>query len=439
MYLEEKNLLHDNLSVEGSTLKFAGYDTVALCKKYGTPLILLDENKIRNRMRTYKNAMEKYFGADSRPLYASKALSFVGIYQIANEEGINTDIVSIGELYTAKRAGFPLKRAFFHGNSKSDFDIEYAIENGIGFFIVDTYDELYAIDKIAKKHNIRQKILLRITPGIDPHTHEAISTGKVDSKFGTAIETGQAMEITKTAISLEGIDLRGFHCHIGSQIFDVKPFCDAADIMIKFIDDVKREADFNCEYLNLGGGFGVRYVQSDPEIDYEDNIRKISEHINTYCAQNELTCPKILMEPGRSIVADSGITLYTVGSVKEITGYKNYVAIDGGMSDNPRYALYGSEYTVLCANRMDSEDSYECTIAGRLCESGDLIQENVKIPKPQRGDNIAVLVTGAYNYSMASNYNRVSRPAVVLLGEKDRLAIKRESIEDVSRLDITLE
>lgn len=433
-----ENLLHENLGICGDNLTFAGYDTVELAKKYGTPLMLLDENKIRNTMRTYKNAMQRYFGEKARPLYASKALSFVGMYQIAMEEGINTDIVSIGELYTAIKAGFPLENAFFHGNCKTDNDISYAIENKIGFFIVDTYDELYAINKIAGEYGIKQKILFRITPGIDPHTHEAISTGKVDSKFGTAIETGQAYEITKTALSLENIDLRGFHCHIGSQIFEIEPFCDAADIMISFIGEIRERLGYTAEYLNLGGGFGVRYVESDPCIDYSENIRRISEHIREYCENNDLPYPIILMEPGRSIVADSGLTVYTVGSVKEITGYKNYVAIDGGMSDNPRYALYGSQYTVLCANKMREKCDYVCTIAGRLCESGDLIQENVKIPKVQRGDNIAVLVTGAYNYSMASNYNRVARPAVVLLGETDRLAVRRESIEDVSRLDILL-
>ena len=431
-------LLHENLGISGDNLTFAGYDTVELAKKYGTPLMLLDENKIRNTMRTYKNAMKQYFGEKSCPLFASKALSFVGIYQIAKEEGICTDIVSIGELYTAIKAGFPLENAFFHGNCKTDSDIKFAIENKIGFFIVDTYDELYAIDRIAGELNTKQKILFRITPGIDPHTHQAISTGKVDSKFGTAIETGQAFEITKTALTLKNIDLRGFHCHIGSQIFEIEPFCDAADIMISFIGDIREKLGYTAEYLNLGGGFGVRYVESDPHIDYSDNIRRISEHINKYCVENNLPHPVILMEPGRSIVADSGMTIYTVGSVKEITGYKNYVAIDGGMSDNPRYALYQSAYTVLCANKMNEKDDYVCTIAGRLCESGDLIQEDVAIPRVQRGDNIAVLVTGAYNYSMASNYNRLPRPAVILLGDTDRVAIKRESFDDVSRLDVLL-
>ena len=434
----EKKLLHSNLSVSGDNLIFAGYDTVELAKKYGTPLMLLDENRIRSTMRTYKNAMERYFGEKSKPLYASKALSFTAMYQIAKEEEIYTDIVSVGELYTAVKAGFNCANAFFHGNSKSDRDIAYAIEKGIGYFIVDTYDELYAINEIAREHGIKQKILLRITPGIDPHTHKAISTGSVDSKFGTAIETGQAYEITSVALGLENIDLRGFHCHIGSQIFDIEPFCQAADIMISFIGEIREKTGYVAEFLNLGGGFGVRYVESDPVISYEENIKQIAEHIDTYCDKNNLPHPVILMEPGRSIVADSGITLYTVGSVKEITGYKNYVAIDGGMSDNPRYALYGSQYTVLSANNMSKKSDYVCTIAGRLCESGDLIQENVTIPRVRRGDLIAVLVTGAYNYSMASNYNRLPRPEVVLLGDTDRVVIRRESIEDVSRLDVML-
>ena len=434
----QTKLLHDNLSVKDGVLYFADYNTSELAKKYGTPLMLLDEKKIRNTMRIYKNAMEKYFGEGSKPLYASKALSFVGIYQIAKEEGINTDIVSVGELYTAIKAGFPLENAFFHGNAKSDSDIKFACENGIGYFIVDTYDELYAINKIAGELKIKQKILLRLTPGIDPHTHSAIATGKVDSKFGTAIETGQAIKIVEEALQLDNIDLSGYHCHIGSQIFDIKPFCDAADIMIRFVGEVKEKLGYMAKYLNLGGGFGVRYIESDPIIDYAENIKLISEHINEYCEENDLPKPIILMEPGRSIVADSGMTVYTALSVKEITGYKNYVAIDGGMTDNPRYALYQSNYTVLTSNKMDECASYECTIAGRNCESGDLIQENVKIAKPKRGDNIAVLVTGAYNYSMASNYNRVPKPAVVLLGDADRVVIKRETPEDVSRLDVTL-
>jgi diaminopimelate decarboxylase len=302
--------------------------------------------------------------------------------------------------------------------------------------VVDTQDELFAIERIGEEKGIYQKVLLRITPGIDPHTHAAISTGKVDSKFGTAIETGQAMEITKVALSLPHIALAGFHCHIGSQIFDVTPFCDAAKIMVSFIADVKSETGYTPMYLNLGGGFGVRYTHDDPVISYREMIETISVALKGYCAEAEIEMPCILMEPGRSMVADSGMTLYTVGSIKEITGYKNYVAVDGGMTDNPRYALYGSRYTIYTANRMGGTPDYTCTIAGRCCESGDMIAEGVSIVRPQRGDIIAVAVTGAYNYSMASNYNRVPRPPIVMLGDTDQLVVRRETYEDVARLDV---
>ncbi len=431
-------LIHSNVTIsENGNLCFAGMDTVSLAKEYGTPAILIDEDRIRFRCREYKNAMKTYFGGASMPLFASKSLSFKGIYRIIADEDMGTDIVSSGELFTAVAAGFPMERAFFHGNNKTDADIEYAIDNGIGYFVVDGIEELSAIDRIAEEKGIRQKILLRITPGIDPHTHQKISTGGVDSKFGSAIETGLASKITKEALSKLNIDLRGFHCHIGSQIFDIDPYTLAADIMLKFIADMRDEYGFTAEILNIGGGFGVRYVESDDEINITENIRKIAEHMNTACESFGLSMPTIFMEPGRSIVADAGMTLYTVGSVKEIEGFKNYVSIDGGMTDNPRYTLYQSAYTVLLANKATAPADFACTIGGRCCESGDLIQENVKIPKPERGDTLAVLVTGAYNYSMASNYNRVTRPPIVLLKNgESRLAVRRERFEDLIACDI---
>lgn len=429
-------MLHENLSVIDGRLHFANYDTVALCEKYGTPLMLLDENGIRSKMALYKSVINEFFPLGSMPLYASKALSNKEMYRICASEGIGTDIVSVGELYTAIAAGFPLSRAFFHGNNKLDSDIRFAMDNGLGYFIVDTYDELYAINRIAVEKGITQKILLRLTPGIDPHTHAAVVTGKVDSKFGTAIETGQARDIVKVALELDGVKLCGFHCHIGSQIFDIEPFCDAADIMLDFISAMKVEFGFVPEFLNLGGGFGVRYIESHPKIDIREAIKNISIHLNTKCQEHNIELPKILFEPGRSIVASNGLTLYTVGSIKEIKGYKNYVSIDGGMTDNPRYALYQSDYTVCIANKMDKPANYVCTIAGRCCESGDLIQENVTITKPERGDRLAVLVTGAYNYSMASNYNKVARPPIVMLGETDRVIVKRESLEYLTALDV---
>ena len=430
-------MICDNISVnEKGHLTFAGYDTVELAEKYGTPLYLMDEDKIREHVRAYKTAMAEYFPKGSMPEFASKAFSCKQIYRIMAEEGIDIDVVSPGEIYTAVKAGFPMENSFFHGNNKTDDDIRFAIENKVGCFVVDGEDELLALDRIAGEMGVKQDILLRITPGIDPHTHKKISTGSVDSKFGTAIETGQAMEIVKKALSLNNINLCGFHCHVGSQVFDIQPFTDASEIMLDFIADVRDTLGYTAEILNLGGGLGVRYTEADPEIDYGEKIKEIAEILNCQCEKLNLPVPKILMEPGRSLVADAGMTLYTVGSVKEITGYKNYVSIDGGMTDNPRYTLYESPYTVILASRANDEKNYTATVAGRCCESGDLIQENVKMPKPIRGEILAVLTTGAYNYSMASNYNRVGRPPVVMLNSKqDYIAVRRETLKDICALD----
>ena len=415
---------------------FAGLDTALLAQKYGTPLFLIDEDRIRRNARTYINAMRKYFGGDSGPLLASKALCFSDIYRIAASEGMRTDIVSPGELYIAHKAGFPMARAFFHGNNKTDEDIAYAIECGIGYFVVDNKEELEEIDHAAMKKGIKQKILLRLSPGIDPHTHAKISTGSVDSKFGSAIETGQADDMVKHALDLENVVLEGFHCHIGSQIFDCEPFCDAADIMLSYVAHVKELCGMETKIVNLGGGFGVRYVDEDPFIDYEENIKSISTHINAKCQELKINKPCILMEPGRSIVADAGLTLYTVGTVKTITGYKTYVSIDGGMTDNPRYALYQSKYTFEIANKATEEKPLSCTIAGRCCESGDLLGEDVRLQNAERGDILATLVTGAYNYAMSSNYNKIPRPPVVVIsGGVDRVAVRRETYADLARLD----
>ena len=309
---------------------------------------------------------------------------------------------------------------------------------GVGTFVVDNLDELEALSGIASSRGVTQRILLRITPGIDPHTHRAIVTGNVDSKFGSAIVTGQAMEIVKKAIATEGVRLAGIHCHIGSQIFDTDPFADAASIMIRFIGDIKRECDgFELEELNLGGGLGVRYTEYDREIDYAKAIAEMADIIKGFCAENKIRMPRIILEPGRSLVAAAGATLYTVGSVKEITGFRNYVSVDGGMPDNPRYALYQSQYTALVANRAAAPRDYRATLAGRCCESGDLLGENMEIQKPTRGDILAVLVTGAYNYSMASNYNRIPRPPVIMVKDGEpRVAVRRETYEDITANDL---
>ncbi len=431
-------MLHTNLSInEKGHLTLAGVDTTTLAKEFGTPLMVMDEERIRNNFAVYKTAMAKYFGNDSHPLFASKAFSSKYIYRIAKEEGVGIDLVSCGELYTALSAGYNVSNAYFHGNNKTDWDINYAIECGVGHFVADNLNEIDKIDEIALKHGIIQPILLRLSPGIDPHTHAAITTGQVDSKFGVAIETGQADEAVKYILNKKNVRLDGFHCHIGSQIFEIKPFTDAAKIMIKYIAHLKKDFSFTTNILNLGGGFGVRYIESQPVIDYSQFIKDVSVYIKEEVSKSGIKMPTIIMEPGRSIVADSCLTLYTVGGTKEIPGFKNYVSVDGGMGDNPRYALYQSDYTVLLANKMNEKPTFNCTVAGRCCESGDLLQENVILPKPCRGDILAVLVTGAYNYSMASNYNRLCRPMVIGIKDgKPFKIIKRETFDDLIKNDL---
>ncbi len=431
-------ILHKNYDISKSGhLTIDGLDAVELAHEFGTPSMFISEDSVRGMCRMYKAAFTKYFGGASAPVYAGKALCFKRLYEIMREEGMYADCVSSGELSTASKAGFPMENAFFHGNNKTDADLSYAIDLGVGHIVVDGIDELLALEAIAEEKDVKQKILLRITPGIDPHTHKKIITGNVDSKFGSAIATGDADRIVSLALELGHVVLCGFHCHVGSQIFDIAPFRDAADIMLRFISDVKSKYGYTAEILNIGGGFGVRYTEDDPEIDYEENVRLLGEEIDKTCGEIGLDKPTILMEPGRSIVAAAGATLYTCGSVKEIEGFRNYVSVDGGMTDNPRYTLYSSQYTVLNASNAADKADFECTLAGRCCESGDLLAENVKIAEPERGDVIAVLVTGAYNYSMASNYNRIPRPPVIMISDgKPYVAVRRETFDDITSLDV---
>ena len=431
-------MLYKNLAINGAGhLTIAGFDTTALAETYGTPLMVMDEAVIRNRCREYITAMQDNLPAGSKPMYASKALSIKRIYEIMAEEGMGVDVVSSGELYTAVRAGYPMENACFHGNSKTDADIRFAMDHGIGCFVCDNADELDALNAEAAHRGIRQKVILRLSPGIDPHTHEKINTGRVDCKFGVAIETGQAEELILRALSKENIDLQGYHCHIGSQIFDHAPFCDAAVMMLEFIAEIKAKHGYTARILNLGGGMAVPYTKNDSSIDYTANIRSIGKLIGETCRRLGLEEPAIHMEPGRSIVADAGTTLYRVTTIKEIPGFKNFAAVDGGMADNPRFTLYQAEYTVLPASRMKDERDFVCTIAGCCCESGDLIQENVTLPRPHRGDLLAVLTTGAYNYPMASNYNRLPKPPIVMLGKDGPyIAVRRETYDDLIRNDL---
>ena len=432
-------MICDNITVsENGRLLFAGQDTVELARQYGTPLYLMDEDKIRENCRVYAAAFQKHVGDRARPLYASKANSFKRIYEIRKEEQMGIDVVSSGEIYTALQAGYDLSRAYFHSNNKTDEDIRYSMENGIGYFVADNVEEIRAIEAEAARRGVRQKVLLRLTPGIDPHTYEAIATGKVDSKFGSAIETGQAEEITAFTLQQPHVELVGFHCHVGSQVFAEDVFERAAVIMLEFVAAMKNKYGYMAQQLDLGGGYGVRYVESDPDLDVDTKVGEVAAAIRQACARLEIDLPEIHMEPGRSIVGAAGMTLYTAGTVKKIPGYKNYVSVDGGMPDNPRFALYGASYTCLLANKMNEPAGFECSVVGRCCESGDIIQEHVMLPASVgRGDIVAVCTTGAYNYSMASNYNRLPRPPIVMLrgGGEHYVAVRRESLEDLCRND----
>ena len=431
-------LVSKNLAVNGEGhLTVGGIDTVELAHEYGTPLYVMDEDLIREHCRSFKQSMDKYYGGKGLVCYASKAFCCKAMCRIMLEEGLGLDVVSEGELYTALSVGFPAEKLCFHGNNKTDHELSYALEQGVGRIIVDNIFELDRLNVLAEKTGKTANIMYRIKPGIDAHTHNFIMTGQIDSKFGFALETGEAYEAVKKAISASHINLVGLHCHIGSQIFDIDPFVKAAEVMLTFIAKIKNELGFEVKELNLGGGFGIKYTEEDAPVAYEKYMEKVSAKVAEVCAEQKLTQPFILIEPGRSIAAPAGITLYTVGGKKVIPNIRTYVSVDGGMGDNPRYALYQSKYDVEVANKADLPKSEVVTVAGKCCETGDLIGEGMPIQPVEPGDILAVLATGAYNYSMSSNYNRIPKPAVVMVsGGKSRVVVKRENLEDIVRNDL---
>ena len=431
-------LVSKNLAVnEQGHLTVGGMDTVELAKEYGTPLYIMDEGLIREHCRSFRESMDKYYGGQGLVCYASKAFCCKAMCRIMLEEGLGLDVVSEGELYTALSVGFPPEKLCFHGNNKTDHELSYALENGVGRIIVDNIYELERLDRLAEKTGRTANIMYRIKPGIDAHTHNFIMTGQIDSKFGFALETGEAYEAVKKAIECSHINLVGLHCHIGSQIFDIDPFVKAAEVMLTFIAKIKDELGFEVKELNLGGGFGIRYTEEDAPVGYDKYMEKVSEKVKEVCAEKNVKLPFILIEPGRSIAAPAGITLYTVGGRKEIPNIRTYVSVDGGMGDNPRYALYQSKYDVEVANKANLPKTETVTVAGKCCETGDLIGEGMPIQPVEPGDILAVLATGAYNYSMSSNYNRIPKPPVVMIRDgKSRVVVKRETFEDIVRNDI---
>ncbi len=428
----------ENLSVnKNGNLTIGGIDTIELAQQYGTPLYVMDEQLIRKNLRRFHESMQKFYDGKGLVCYASKAFSCLEMCRIVASEGDGLDAVSIGELYTAVKAGFPMEKVGFHGNNKTDDELRFAVENGVGHIIVDNINELHRLEAICKATEKISNIMFRIKPGIDAHTHDFVKTGQIDSKFGFALETGEAFEAVKEAISCENVKLIGLHCHIGSQIFDIAPFEEAAVVMLELIAKIKNELGFEIKELNLGGGFGIKYLNEHDPAPFETYLERVSEVVKNTCKKLDMDLPFILIEPGRSIAAPAGITLYKVGARKEIPGIRTYVSIDGGMSDNPRYALYKSEYEAVVANKAGEERSDIVTIAGKCCESGDLIGENMQLQHAESGDIIAICATGAYNYSMSSNYNRIPKPAVVFVNNgESRIAVKRETLDDIIRNDI---
>ncbi|MDE6035846.1 MAG: diaminopimelate decarboxylase [Ruminococcus sp.] len=428
----------ENLGVnEKGNLTIGGTDTVELAGQYGTPLYVMDEQAVRKACRRFKSSIDKYYDGKGLACYASKAFTCLEMCRIVADEGMGLDAVSIGELYTAVKAGFDVTKIGFHGNNKTDEELEYAVDVKVGHIIVDNISELLRLERIAEEKGVRPDIMFRIKPGIDAHTHDFIKTGQIDSKFGFALETGEAFEAVKRAIECKNVNLMGLHCHIGSQIFDIEPFEEAGRVMLKFIAKIKNELGYEIKGLNLGGGFGIKYLNEHDPVPFETYMEKVSEVVKSTCSELGITQPYIFIEPGRSISAPAGITLYTVGARKEIPEIRTYISVDGGMADSPRYILYKSEYEAIVANKATEERTERVTIAGKCCESGDLIGENMPLQHAESGDIIAVCATGAYNYSMSSNYNRLQKPAVVFVNNgESRIAVKRETLDDIIRNDI---
>lgn len=422
---------------ESGHLAIGGVDTVELAQQYGTPLCVFDEDLIRSHCEQFKSSIDRYYHGAGLVCYASKAFCCKEMLRIVNDENCGADIVSIGELYTAMSVDFPAEKICYHGNNKTAEELNLALDYGVGRIVVDNLNELNLLNELAAAKGKTATVLLRITPGIDAHTHSFIQTGQIDSKFGMTIEFGAAMEGVKTALALPNINLDGVHCHIGSQIFDIDPFEHAAEVMLNFIADIKKECSYEINTMNLGGGFGIMYVPSDDPVAYDLYMKRVSDVVKAKAEELNVKLPFIIIEPGRSIVAPAGITLYTVGGVKEIPGVRKYVSIDGGMTDNIRYALYESEYDFVIANKADKPKDDVVTVAGRCCESGDLLGKDLPLQKAEVGDTLAVCATGAYNYSMANHYNRVRKPAVVMVkGGESRVVIRRETLEDIISCDI---
>lgn len=413
-------------------LTIGGMDVPSLAKEFGTPLYIMDEAQIRTNCRAFTLAMAEHYPGKWSVAYASKALAFAHIYRIVHEERLLTDVASGGELFTALKGGMPPEGIIFHGNNKTEEELRYALKTNIHRIVANGTEELERISRIASELGITAKVSLRLSPGVTGKaTHTALQTGKLDSKFGIPIETGAAQAALELACSLGGIKLEGIHCHLGSPIFEIETYTDAIDHMMAFM----AEAGVPLKELNIGGGYAVRYLPGQEVLPASEYVSAIAKAVREASARHHLPLPELVIEPGRAIVANACITVYTVGSIKEIPGVRTYVSVDGGLTDNPRYMLYGAEYDIILPERALESKSETITLAGRCCEC-ELLGKDMPIQPVKPGDLLAVLNTGAYNYSMASNYNRVPRPPIVMISQgKSYIAVRRETWEDVARLD----
>lgn len=419
-------------------LTIGGVDSVELAKTYGTPLFVYDLALIRNRARGFIDTFKKY-GINAEVAYASKAFSCIAIYQFAKEENLSLDVVSGGELYTAIKSGFPANRIHFHGNNKSYEELELAFDTKIGCIVVDNFYEIELLKEISEAKKQPMRILLRVTPGVEAHTHDFITTGQADSKFGFDLNNGQADEAFLQVMNHDYLKLLGLHCHIGSQIFETDGFSLAAGKLMEKIDEWNEKYHFDCTVLNLGGGFGIRYTEEDQPLEPQIYVEEMIKTVQAEVSKRNLSTPEIWIEPGRSLVGDAGTSLYTIGSQKTVPAIRRYIAVDGGMSDNIRPALYDAKYEAVVANKANEPIKNTYTVAGKLCESGDKLIVDAPLQQVESGDLLAVFCTGAYGYSMASNYNRIPRPAVVFVESgKHQLAIRRESYENIVQNDLPL-
>ena len=420
-----------NQYIKPSTLErkenlfIGGCDCVELAKTYGTPLYVLDEQTIRNICNDYKDAFKKY--PHTKMMYASKALCTSAVARILDSEGFGFDTVSVGEIYTVHKAGVDLSKVLFNGNNKSEAELDYAIKNGIGRISVDNFYEIDLVSKVAGRYNKHVDVLLRITPGIECHTHEYIQTGQIDCKFGfdiTMLEEAVTAVITRH----QNITIKGLHAHIGSQIFETKCFHDEIDVLIQTLSTLNEKFDIQLDEINIGGGIGVKYVEGDLPPSINAVADEIIEALEKYIEKYNVEPPTLFIEPGRSIISTAGVTLYTIGSMKQVPNMTKYVTIDGGMADNPRPSMYSAKYSAEIANAKLENKPELVTVAGKFCESGDILIKDIELNSPKEGDVLCVYDTGAYCYSMSSNYNRVLKPAMVLLEDKKaRLIVKRQT------------